>query len=55
MEVTWEYPPLGDVMRATGLKEIGTYISRWKNMVVQYIATCPMKYLLLDTERGTGS
>ena len=48
VEGTWEYPPLGDAMRAYGIKEIETYISRLNSMVVQYIATHPIMYLCLD-------
>ena len=44
-ERTLYYPPLGDAMMIAGLKEIGTYISRPQNMVVQYIATHLIMYL----------
>ena len=30
------------------------YISRWKNTVAHYIATCPIIYLYLDTDRRPG-
>ena len=41
-------------MRDAGLKEIDSYISRWKNMVAQYIATHTIIDLCLDTERILG-
>ena len=44
-----EYPPLGDAMRAVVFKDIRTYISRQKNTVAQYIDTCPILDLCLDT------
>ena len=42
-------------MRAAGLEEINTYISRQKNTVAHYIATCPILELFLNTERRPGS
>ena len=42
-------------MRLDGLKEIGIYISRQKNMEVQYITACPVMDLCLDTDRNPES
>ena len=42
-------------MRAADIEVIGAYISRWKNTTAQYIATCPILDLCLDTERRMGS
>ena len=36
--------------RAAEIKEIGTYIPRQQNTVVQYIATCTILELFLDME-----
>ena len=51
---TWEFSPLGDAMRAAGLEEIETYVSRRQSTVAQYIATRPIIDLCLDTERIMG-
>ena len=42
-------------MRAAGIEEIETYISRWQNTVVKYIVTRPILDLYLDTKRRPGS
>ena len=52
---TWEYPPLGGVMRENGLEDIDMYIFRRKNTASQYIAMRPILDLCLDTERNPGS
>ena len=41
--------------RAAGFKDIEMYISRCKNVVEQYIATCPILDLFVDTGRRLGS
>ena len=38
----WDYPPLEEAMRAAGLEEMETYISRCQNKVSQYISTWPI-------------
>ena len=38
-------------MREVGIKEIKTNISRRKNTVAQYIATCPILDLYLETKK----
>ena len=49
-----DYLPLQDAIRAAEIEEIETYISIRKNMVAQYIATCPILELCLDMGRRTG-
>ena len=41
-EGVWEYPPLESSMEEAVFEEIGVYIQKRKNMVVQYIATRPI-------------
>ena len=42
-------------MRAAGMEEMGTYISRRQNIVAQYIATRPIFDMCLEAERKMGS
>ena len=45
-------PPIWGVgVRADGLKEIETYLSRRKNTVANYIATCTILGLYMDMGR----
>ena len=39
---TWVYTPIREVLEMVGLEEIGLYISHRKNMISQYIVTCPI-------------
>ena len=51
---TWLYPPIGAELAMVVLEEIGIYISRFHNMVAQYIATRPIMDLCLAVERKPG-
>ena len=48
-------PPLSDVMMVARIEEIYMYVSRQHNTVAQYIATCPIFDLCLDTGERPGS
>ena len=50
----WEYPPLTAAMEESGFKEIGVYIKRMQNTVVQYIATRPILDLCEKSVRKPG-
>ena len=51
---TWVYPPIGAALVRVGLEEIGVYIARLQNTVMQYIATRPIMDLCLISERTPG-
>ena len=51
---TWVYPPIGAALEKVGLDEIGVYIACRQNMVAQYIATCHIMELCLESERKPG-
>ena len=39
MDGSWEYPPLDTAMEEVGFDEMGEYVLKRKNQVVQYIVT----------------
>ena len=53
-EMTWVYPPIVEALVIAGLDEIGVYITRSHNTVVQYIVTCTIMELCLAEKRRPG-
>ena len=51
----WEYLPLEEVMEEAGFEKIGVYITRSKNMVVQYITTQSIMDLCEVSVQSIGS
>ena len=50
----WVYPPIGVALAMMGIEDIGLYIPCHKNMIAQYIVTCPIMDLCLETEQKPG-
>ena len=52
-EGIWEYPPLVAAIEEAGFEDIGVYITRRQNTVLQYIATRPILDLCERSVRRT--
>ena len=50
-----EYPPLKTAMEEAGFEDMGAYVLKSQNTVVQYIATRTILYLCKKTVRRPGA